>query len=365
MSAYALHFFPTKAQETNSVNQKDQNPIRQNDSKEALKSDSNNRIWTPNDVLISIISAGIDPIRLIQDLTKSSRHNNSTNNTSTCKSGGIRIREKIYLLSNSIANSLSTGPMEQKRKIREHSSIDEESLTNETLNFDNPFDSSKGVVRKHENHLADIQYLSNGNDKSTATDSSRASQHNEAIQFTLSISFNGRNYEATRALQSFINLRKALMKELSNRKGCTLRHYSHDIRSEKQCISNDNQELVVIPELPIGNDRKSSRLQDLEHGALAMVGMVGSGFRGLQAAVCAYKPQMEKWIQSVAALVPSSPSLANFLWEPLEDEELQFTFTSLKNSPTSSFRNSLSSIQECSDCDSDDDSFDYEKVKEI
>merc|ERR1712038_393754 len=46
-----------------------------------------------------------------------------------------------------------------------------------------------------------------------------------------------------------------------------------------------------------------------------------SGFSGLQAAVLSYCPQMESWVRSVVALAPSSVSLANFLWEPIQQQQ--------------------------------------------
>merc|ERR1712154_398571 len=106
---------------------------------------------------------------------------------------------------------------------------------------------------------------------SSSSPASSSSSQNEAIQFELSIRFNGRTYTATRPLQSFLTLRRDLLDELSQAQ----------------------QSSTVIP--------------DLWHHGMSLVGRIGCGFRGLQASVSSLRPHVESWIQTVAQAVPSSP----------------------------------------------------------
>jgi hypothetical protein len=104
----------------------------------------------------------------------------------------------------------------------------------------------------------------------------------------------------------------------------------------------EEEEELIIPELPIGSSNKS---QGVEHGAMHMMGMVGNGFRGLQEAVFAYALPMESWIRTVAALVPTSQALANFLWEPIDQMDQKVNSMNLHRVHT------LNSIHEgCDDC---------------
>jgi len=184
---------------------------------------------------------------------------------------------------------------------------------------------------------------------------------NDAIQFTLAISFNGRKYNATRTLPSFIKLRNDLMMELSNKcnnnhkrgvhknktyqcskssssqsspsSNVNRQHQGADvIRSNNDLSDNINvkEHHIIIPELPIGNSTsnndkcefgKSQKGTAGTYSSSTMMGIAArSGFSGLQAAVLSYCPQMESWLRSVAALAPSSASLANFLWEPIHNQ---------------------------------------------
>jgi hypothetical protein len=312
MSAYALQFFP-QVPSFKTKNCSDSSGIESKSAKEnGIESQpdktpthgrgngKSDRWCNPNDVLISIISASIDPIRLIQAFANPAK-------------AVTNVRQKIVNISSSFTGMNLTTPDsdEQWGEYSDNDGSDTECSTFDSSDQDNSSSSSSSP----QSSPTMAQQEVDRSKPTITTSSAAASSHDDAIQFELCISFNGRKYNATRHLPSFIKLRNDLMTELSNVKA------SRERRNKRQnydTYSLDkeytfSEEDVVIPELPIGAGKKSGAMGEIE----AMVGMVGSGFRGLQATVGSYKPQMESWIQSVAALVPSSPTLANFLWEPL------------------------------------------------
>jgi hypothetical protein len=136
----------------------------------------------------------------------------------------------------------------------------------------------------------------------------------DAMQFELSISFNGRKYTAMRTLPSLLQLRRDLMEEVENRQRIfqsagfepprhPARFYSDCDDDDKKCQDQD----VCIPELP--------RLaEDCPWTAQA-----SRGFSMLQGVLSSYAPTLEGWLRNVTKLVPpnDSPSWANFLWEPV------------------------------------------------
>lgn len=144
------------------------------------------------------------------------------------------------------------------------------------------------------------------------------SPHDEAIEFELSISFNGRKYTATRTMQCIVQLRDDLVSEMNNRKQwLQMRRSSGETSSENSTNAADDEDInVQIPEIP-----------PISGGA----GFVGRGFTMLHAMVTSYVPTMEIWLHSVMAIVPQdSECLSNFLWEPLPNglPPMDFTFKS-------------------------------------
>jgi hypothetical protein len=138
----------------------------------------------------------------------------------------------------------------------------------------------------------------------------------DAMQFELSISFNGRKYTAMRTLPSILQLRRDLMEEVENRQRIfqsagfepprhPARLYSDYDDDDKSC----QEQNVCIPELP--------RLaEDCPWTAQA-----SRGFSMLQGVLSSYAPTLERWLRNVTELVPpnDSPSWANFLWEPVPE----------------------------------------------
>lgn len=137
----------------------------------------------------------------------------------------------------------------------------------------------------------------------------------DAIQFELSISFNGRSYSATRTLPRIMELRRDLIRELSCRRkrlqNRRMRWSSlTNVNDYDGAMTNaDNEEDIFIPEIP-KCDTDSVAVQG---------GVAGRGFAMLQALLGPYCPAIERWLQNVMDLVPptTSSSLSAFLWEPV------------------------------------------------
>lgn len=144
--------------------------------------------------------------------------------------------------------------------------------------------------------------------------------HEDAIQFELSISFNGRSYGATRTLPRIMELRNDLIQEMNSRRKrlqtqrLLWNAKTKDNDGESLEVSKDEEERsydVCIPEIP----QCITNSVAVNSGA----GVGGRGFAMLQALLGPYCPAIERWLQNVMDLVPpaSSASLSNFLWEPV------------------------------------------------
>ena len=162
------------------------------------------------------------------------------------------------------------------------------------------------------------------------------SPHEEAIQFELSISFNGRTYTATRTLQCIIQLRNDLIREMRYRQQWLKmrRHQAdlHDVTAPPPMMTMEPLREIVneeggacysiedidIPEIPPMNAGE---------GTSSGGGFVGRGFTMLHTVLASYRPLMERWLRNVIAVVPQdSECLTNFLWEPVSSKEIQFEF---------------------------------------
>lgn len=348
MSAYALpgsFFFPSSLDDSNdTVASRNDMAETSNSSNPSKEKDS----WytSSNDLLISIKSASIDHIRLIQGFTA---------RRSSVSSRRSSFRDRVASLSNSLSGfSLASSFAEADEHWGEYMEEEEEEEP-EQVKVDNlhtdktklppsprerkvqfQFDKLDNVVSNRRESMGSLDAAvcaaSVCGEQATFPTLRGSSVHSnsqdDAIQFTLSITLNGRKYTATRALPSFVKLRKDLMQELEDKKSSPSRlqqgsgHIANDqgrkidslIHKDMEA-SRQDEEQVIIPELPIGGDAIDS---DKSGG---LIGMAGRGFRGLQDTVKNYCPPLEHWIRSVAALVPSSPTLANFLWEPLHTNQ--------------------------------------------
>lgn len=180
-----------------------------------------------------------------------------------------------------------------------------------------------------EDDAYDDDLLCDSNDQSSSDNGEDPS----AIEFELSITFQGRKYNATRAFPTFVKLRNDLVRELNNvNEGDCRRHKRHsagggaknnpihimdlkdNIMSTSPIQTNNGKamnESVSVPELP----RVSP--ESLGHGGYALSGVARSGFALLQATAQHYCPEMEHWMRQVIVAFPCSQSLSSFLWEPL------------------------------------------------
>jgi hypothetical protein len=168
----------------------------------------------------------------------------------------------------------------------------------------------------------------------TKKDSSKKDHdpHKEAMEFELDISFNGRTYTATRTLPRIMQLRKDLISEIKNRRQllrvrrlrwmkrgeCTEKEVEdHDDEGTVQTVDEEDDAShfdVQIPELPdyLEVDERSQG-----GGSFA-----GRGFTLLHGLMRSYCPAIEGWLRSVTDLISptDSPSLTNFLWEPVSSD---------------------------------------------
>lgn len=159
----------------------------------------------------------------------------------------------------------------------------------------------------------------NNTSSSNTNSNNNKSPQNEAIEFELAITFNGRRYTAKRTMQCIMQLRDDLIKETKRRRQWlvpyeTSAHSSYidptnrsnNMATIRQELENKHCFAVQIPEIPPfnGNDDRDT-------------GFVGRGFAMLHVMVTSYVPAMESWLKDVMEIVPQdSECLINFLWEP-------------------------------------------------
>eukprot|EP00555_Chaetoceros_dichaeta_P005569 CAMPEP_0198257710 /NCGR_PEP_ID=MMETSP1447-20131203/7307_1 /TAXON_ID=420782 /ORGANISM="Chaetoceros dichaeta, Strain CCMP1751" /LENGTH=479 /DNA_ID=CAMNT_0043944671 /DNA_START=87 /DNA_END=1523 /DNA_ORIENTATION=+ len=372
--------------------------------------DDNGCWYSKNGLFISIKTATIDPIRLIQFIGARSRasrtpmqqnnnHNNNNNNSLVSSSSNTNngsLRHRFNTLSNTLtggragAASVSSAssstaadcdeswseydemPTHTPNSTGQHrssysSSSSSDSSPSSVVVTDhrrnnNRTNQTEGLhvsneptdTHHHHHHQENFHDGDNGpitppstplqtpgiiHNKAKTNRSSNTTTKNHddnALRFNIGITFNGRKYTATRALPSFVKLRQDLMQEISKQGTNTdstaipsnqhhnRNHYTHHTTTTTTTpTTNDNDddydEDFLIPDLPFGNKHRSSSSN--KDGILdELVAFAGRGFSRLEAALCSYCPEMEKWLRAVAVIVPMSPSLANFLWEPIEGD---------------------------------------------
>jgi hypothetical protein len=255
------------------------------------------------EVWIAVRQAKIDPVRLVQSLT------------------GVRGKS-------SVRNSAEANASHQPRRNHGGGSPPLGSPAYPTMDA-----CTQRHSETQQNQLA--TYSNNSNE---------CTPHEEAIQFELSINFNGRSYQATRTLPRIIQLRNDLIRELNyHRKILMRRRRKVQLRSSLQnadsipnpgrkpahedddslSLSSDEDSLadsddmhdLTIPELPCISDKGAP--------ATVATGFVGRGFTMLHALLRSYCPAMEGWLLTVTSIISpnDSPTLTKFLWEPLSSGE--------------------------------------------
>jgi len=153
-----------------------------------------------------------------------------------------------------------------------------------------------------------------------------SSPHEDAMLFQLSVSLNGRTYNAVRSLPLIRQLRQELVEE---------QQYIGESRDDTK------QQCILIPEVP--------RLQDSVQTGGSPDGFAGRGFSFLQAILRSYTPTLEAWLRTVTTLVsPSkSPSLTHFLREPHHFEK------ELSHRPSLQGLDAIEESDSENDCDDD------------
>lgn len=258
----------------------------------------------PSDIIIAIRSARVDPVALIKTLT--SRGSNIARRTAS-----FIARTPSTVSAETSASDTCTDSGNGRDDTSSHNSgvVDEMSvLSRPELCYDDTdsdeefsmYDYSDDFSSYQNNDETDIDICRNGGHQSTGSSDGDPS----AIEFQLSISFQGRKYNATRAFPTFVKLREDLLHELKG----------NDRRSKRNGLTKCPGDLLddnSVPELP------RVLPESLGHGGYALSGVARSGFALLQSIAQHYCPEMEVWMRQVAEAFPCSQSLSRFLWEPL------------------------------------------------
>jgi hypothetical protein len=156
--------------------------------------------------------------------------------------------------------------------------------------------------------------------------------HEEAIKFEFSVSFNGREYTATRSLPRILQFRYDLIEEFRARRMWRERRRKRKestppALSKVRDLSDDEEEENAIPEIPRLSEDATGR----------------SGFAILNALIRPYGPALEGWLKKVIDIVPhDSQCLTQFLWEPLAGQPEQPASPSANKKKLEKRRSSLS-----------------------
>eukprot|EP00569_Conticribra_weissflogii_P005146 CAMPEP_0171348370 /NCGR_PEP_ID=MMETSP0878-20121228/30622_1 /TAXON_ID=67004 /ORGANISM="Thalassiosira weissflogii, Strain CCMP1336" /LENGTH=527 /DNA_ID=CAMNT_0011852695 /DNA_START=74 /DNA_END=1657 /DNA_ORIENTATION=- len=319
-----------------------------------------------SEIIIAIKSASVDPVQLVKSLTsrgsKIARRTASfIARTPSCASDE-RDAMKLNGVDSSakdndhhISSSNSISSMKPPLCYEDSDSEDDEEMS--FYDYDDDFSNHYEEEEiQHMNHCEDNYAGDDFHKQKLESEKEDAS----AIQFELSINFQGRKYTATRAFSTFVKLRNDLLRELHlygseelDGKISGQQRNRYRRRSREPCRNSSAESLncveqelvpeakpnefvfkiedlaqfqqtkgngkesgaVSIPELPRVSPEDCSG--NGSSGSSAWSGVACRGFSYLQSVAKLYCPEMEKWLMQVIDAVPSSPSLSRFLWEPL------------------------------------------------
>eukprot|EP00584_Thalassiosira_punctigera_P010487 CAMPEP_0172530810 /NCGR_PEP_ID=MMETSP1067-20121228/4433_1 /TAXON_ID=265564 ORGANISM="Thalassiosira punctigera, Strain Tpunct2005C2" /NCGR_SAMPLE_ID=MMETSP1067 /ASSEMBLY_ACC=CAM_ASM_000444 /LENGTH=412 /DNA_ID=CAMNT_0013315089 /DNA_START=223 /DNA_END=1461 /DNA_ORIENTATION=+ len=268
----------------------------------------------PSDIIIAFLSARVDTVELMKSLTSGG--------------GNIARRTANFIARTSnVDRSVDApgGENHEEDKCDEVSIFSRPELCYEDTDSDEEYSmydyGDDFTTPDGDNAHDELQY----EDVHSSSDGDPS-----AIKFELSITFQGRKYNATRAFPTFVKLRNDLVRELTVSEGdCRRSKRRSGAKSPVEDIckpmpmgpiptANDGaaNEGVTVPELP----RVSP--ESLGHDSYALSGVARSGFALLQATAQHYCPEMERWMRQVIAAFPCSQSLSRFLWEPLSSSTI-------------------------------------------
>ena len=149
----------------------------------------------------------------------------------------------------------------------------------------------------------------------------------EAVEYELSIDYDGKKYTARRSFPRMRRLRDELVREVQTRRSnypgkfgvlrSFMTHLAPEIDHLTDDSSSDSDDDSVIPELP------ADLCSDDGVDNYNPVGLAGRTLNMIQSSATGNCPHLEAWLKSVSKVVsPStSPSLRSFLAESLEPEE--------------------------------------------
>ena len=292
----------------------------------------------PSDIIIAIRSARVDPVTLIKSLT--SKGSNIARRTANFMSGASSSGDTSQNNNSTDEKKKGTTTDAAEEVVEEVEEVsvfsrpglcydtdsDEEySFYDYSEDFSTPNNDVEDYVYGDTNHSSTDDSKSCGSSSDNGDDPS-------AIEFELSITFQGRKYNATRAFPTFVKLREDLQKEMNSnndrqhrsRRNCTSvsrsksPQFSDTDMAAAHNIEKEDEGSVSVPELP----RVSP--EHLGHGGYALSGVARSGFALLQATAQHYCPEMENWLASVVQAFPCSQVLSSFLWEPLSSTTAQW-----------------------------------------
>lgn len=195
-----------------------------------------------------------------------------------------------------------------------------------------------GVLTKPTRHRPRSPKSKSSKQQQKQSDSS-FSLPDDAVIFKLSISYNGRKYNASRSFDKFVKLRNDLCRELNEVNNS---YYSRQYRkySHQSCNNTEEEATSILPQLPDSiSDQTDGNCHFTLPSMSSSISMamaaasvphfnVGSGgitgFTKLQSLLlCYYCPLIECWLKRVMDIIDfdTSPCFNNFLWEPLRGDD--------------------------------------------
>lgn len=314
------------------------------DESEDRDGDSSSTSGSSSSMLgIAIKEAKIDPVRFVQYLTGSA----SSSSSSKSPSSHNRTLRRRGTKERGNGGSPKGSPVNLRRPV--------------VFDFATVAGGAYPLLAQHKaSHINNTSHKHTTNNSKNS--SSNCNPHNEAIEFELSITFQGRKYTAKRTMQCMIKLRDDLIREMNTRRQWLLSRQmppSHTTYTEatmaSEATTTESMEaasnlapppFIEIPEIPtlslsaddphhrhsppgchhttttgaVGGGAAAAAGTTASHRVAVGGGMgfVGRGFTMLHAMVTSYVPVMDTWLKAVMAVVPQdSECLLDFLWEPI------------------------------------------------
>ena len=186
--------------------------------------------------------------------------------------------------------------------------------------------SSPATQRRRGRRKNDFQCRSDKSSEantSVATADRECEPHEDAINFEISVSFNGREYTASRSLPRILQFRLDLLEEFRARRMWRERRRKRNKSKRRSSQPPDMKKVYDLSDDEGDEDDESSQDdKDIpELPRLSEDAAGNSGFTMLNALLRAYNPALERWFHNIIDIVPhDSQCLTQFLWEPLHGQ---------------------------------------------